>query len=195
MSGQGNLFDFEVAGATDDAMGATIIAGIPIATGVPTDGQYIKYVDADKQWQYGTLPISTVYAAVGTTTQTLTASTDVPFATDVIVSGTDIVRASPATFTVQPGLYRLQFQATNFAWTSTGVGDLTPYQFYDATAAASIGPIGQAISGASTGSTGSVSMEAVVRFTVASTISLRIGTPVGTAPTAANPQIFIYKLN
>lgn len=190
------LMNFEVSGQTDDSAGAVIIAGIPIASGVPSDGQVIAYSAAAKQWQYETLPISTVYQASGAASVTPVAASDIPMATDGVIQGVDIVRASPATFTLQPGTYRVQFSFQKATFGAAGATEQVTYQFYDATAAAGFGPIGEAsgFAGATTVVCG-VSIEAFVQLAVASVISVRALVVTGTTPALVFPSVTFSKLN
>lgn len=196
MSGQGNLLNFEVVGSTDDSAGAVIIAGIPIASGTPSDGQVISYSAADKQWQYETLPISTVFSASGAASVTPVVATDIIMATDGVIQGADIVRLSPSTFNLQPGTYRLQFQIQKATFGAAGATENVTYRFYDATTPTLFGPIGEVsgFAGATTVVSGA-NIETIAQFTVATVLSVRPVNVQGTTPVLVSPNINIYKLN
>ena len=198
MSGQGNLLDFEVFGSTDDAMGAVIIAGIPIASGAPTDGQVISYSAADKVWEYSTLPISNVFAAQGTASTAVSAGVDIDMATDGVIEGTSITRETPSDFSLQPGTYRLQFQvqAVTFTGATTGTESVS-YRFYNNNTFAAFGPTGQAAAFGISGASGLIgtTLETIVQSSALTSISVRTISVTGAAPVMVSPAINIYKLN
>lgn len=198
MSGQGNLLDFEVFGSTDDSMGAVVVAGIPIGSGAPSDGQVIAYSDASKLWEYKNVPLQSFFVAGELGDAALTVGTNVPVTYNVAIQGQEINRESATNFLLIPGMYRLQFQvqAVTFAGATTGTEKVT-YQFFNTTVLTGQGPTGTADAFGVSGASGilGTSIDTVIEFLYQASMGVRIISATGASPVMVEPSISIYKLN
>lgn len=182
--------DFSVQ--TADSIGTVSIARVPIQSGTPADGQIMIYSATDRQWQYETLPTTSVFSAIENGSITPVASTNINVSSDLLVAGTDIVRLSSSTFRLQPGAYRLQFSFRKATFGAAGTGQLVYYQFYNSTTASLIGPRMEA-SGGTTVVCG-VSIDTKVQLPVASDIGVRSIATAGTTPVIVQPFVNIYRV-
>ena len=190
----GNTNNFSVEAVLDESLGAVVISGIPIASGTPTDAQYIGYVSAASQWQYKTLPNAAVFAATGAASLAVTPNSDITLQTDGVIVGTDITRSNASVFTLAPGTYRLQFQTQSATWTAPAPSDLITFQFYDQTNTTVVGNIGQITSVSGT-SVGAGTVETIAQFSGSTNISVRAITVTGGGAALVSPSVNIYKLN
>lgn len=182
----------------DASMGTVILDGIPIATGQPSDGQTLTYSNANNQWVYDNLKVSDVFSAFqsGGAGQSAVAATDIDVSTDQAIEGTAISRVSPNTFSLQPGLYRIQFSFNKATFSNSGATEQILYQLFNQTDGLPFGPLGEA-SGFNPGSTVvcGVSMETHVLISVTSNVSVRIDSVSGSNPVIVGSALNIYKLD
>ena len=189
------MLDFEVFGNTDDSAGAVIIAGIPLASGAPTNGQVISYSAFDKLWEYSSLPITNVFSA-DSSSVTPVDGVDIDLSFDRFSQGTEITRASPSSFNVQPGTYRLQFGVQKATFGAAGLTEDVVFTFFNITTSLFFGPSGE-VSGFAPGTTVVTpgQIETVAEFLVPTEISVRCFLATGTTPLLSVPRLNIYKLN
>lgn len=184
---------------TTDSNGAVSIAGVPIASGTPADGQIMAYSETDRQWKYATLSDTSASfsASSSTNLNSPAVGSEIPLETDGVIQGTDVVRLSPTSFSVRPGTYRLQFSLRLATFAGAGPTQKITYQFYDSTAAAGFGPVGEA-SGFAGGTTAvcGVSIHTIARFQVQSIVSVKLLTVTGAVPSIEAPAVIgIDKIN
>lgn len=190
-----NLINFNVTGEVDDSMGAVSIAGVPLVAGTPANGQVLRYRSLFNRWHFEHLPVVTVLSATGIGNVVPVAGVDIDMPTDLLVTGTDIVHSTPSTFTLSPGIYRLQFSFRKATFDAAGTTEFISYYFYNQTAASSFGPLGE-VAGFAPGTTVvcGVSIETFVELLASTDISVRVSTVGGTSPTIVDPVINIERL-